>query len=438
MNIDTIIKNVKEKSKSDNMSNSNRINKDSSVTLINYSPEENVKDLSYIDKFLKVISNNGRLTIQYSEGDDAYMNMQTETITLPNYITKDRDIYLMIGSHEISHSLHTPREFYKHHDKKGLPIVGGVKLNKNLSMCINIVEDIRIEKLIRNKFPGFVSTYQRAHEKLAKTNPNFRITEQIWDNLSIANKINIKAKVGSLLKYELTSYEYALYKYMASAVTFNDVLVRSLYLYKEMIKDMNEMTLEEPDDNKAPEDSPETDQECDNLGNNTNTQEDKPEGNTKGTDEDSDKNNSDSDPTDGQTDESNEGQESESTGDQSSESKSKSSSNSKGQPSESEFEDMLDKLENALKNIENSDDFGGSEDEEYSQKLLEKLNDMASLLEDLNPSDEKEFDDDILEEGKEIYKKNVNKNNTVGILSGKKSKNYGSIIKDPYSALVTF
>ena len=210
------------------------------LTNIKYDQRDNIKDLSYIDTFLKVISQSNQLTIVYANVDTAFINMETKEVTLPNYIIHDREMYILMGSHEISHALHTPSAFYAQHNNTDklndeTPTVKGIKLNKNLFACINIVEDIRIEKLIRHQFPGFVSVYKAGYKKLLDTNPNFNVTSSSWKKMSLSNKINVKSKAGDLIDYPLTDNEIAVLKYMKTAKTFDDVLVRAVYLYKQML-----------------------------------------------------------------------------------------------------------------------------------------------------------------------------------------------------------
>lgn len=219
----------------------------------NYDSRNNEKDLSYIDKFLKVITSNHKIDINYADVPTAYMNIETGNITLPKYVMNDRDIYITMGSHEVSHVLHTPRDFYDKHNKSqsGNIMIGSVELTPLFFFCINIVEDIRIEKIIRRKYPGFVEIYNRASKKIL--DGLFEVTEEKWNKLTIADKINIKAKCTNHLQFELTPYEDGVLKYMKKADTFNDVLVKAAYLYKLIMdgKENNSVEIGDMSDNRS-------------------------------------------------------------------------------------------------------------------------------------------------------------------------------------------
>lgn len=215
--------------------------------LLDYKPRTK-EDLAYLDKFFKIIAGRKGISIVRTNSDTAAWNPDTDVIYLPVFTTDDKDIYLMMGSHEISHAKNTPKTFYKeHNDKKtGKKIVlsSGKQISRKLFGCINIVEDIRIEKLIRQQFPGFVANYRNAYRKLLNY-PSFAIyknlTQETWEkSFSIADRINAKAKFGSNIPFPLNDKEYAVLKYCASAKSFDEVLVRALYLHSLLIEEQEQ------------------------------------------------------------------------------------------------------------------------------------------------------------------------------------------------------
>lgn len=215
--------------------------------LLDYKPRTK-EDLAYLDKFFKIIAGRKGISIVRTNSDTAAWNPDTDVIYLPVFTTDDKDIYLMMGSHEISHAKNTPKTFYKeHNDKKtGKKIVlsSGKQISRKLFGCINIVEDIRIEKLIRQQFPGFVANYRNAYRKLLNY-PSFAIyknlTQETWEkSFSIADRINAKAKFGSNIPFSLNDKEYAVLKYCASAKSFDEVLVRALYLHSLLIEEQEQ------------------------------------------------------------------------------------------------------------------------------------------------------------------------------------------------------
>ena len=179
------------------------------------------EEWAYLDRFFALLAEEN-LTVVRASVSTASINMHTRVITIPNYAVTDKDVFLVMGSHEVSHALNTPRNWA--HDE-----VGKIR-NGEMRDCINIVEDIRIEKLIRNKFPGFVGVYQRGYRKLMQTE---HFSTDMWDLFNICDRVNAKAKLGSFLDKEMTQFEESVYRYVTTNLhTFKDTLRGATFLHK--------------------------------------------------------------------------------------------------------------------------------------------------------------------------------------------------------------
>ena len=220
--------------------------------------------LASMDLFLKFMAKRG-ISIEYGDVQTACYDLENNVITLPNYVLDDIDLFIRFGTHEAAHSLFTPKFFYSEHNTtsnsysntRSVTVNGKTyELSRDLFSCINIVEDIRIEKLIRQHFPGLIAPYRRSAEKLSKTRQwsmllRVKGNQDVFDELSLADKINLKSKFKEFLNdVDMTDREYAILKYLSKASSFNDVLVRSLFLYKLMTseKDVNQMTQKDIND----------------------------------------------------------------------------------------------------------------------------------------------------------------------------------------------
>lgn len=393
MNLEDIIKNRKVADSGDD---------------IEYIPAA-TKDLSYIDTFLKVISNNNRLNITYSNNARVgYYTPALNEVVLPYYITKDRDIYILMGSHEISHVLHTPLEFLDNHDGTNSnkhPTVRGVKFNKVLMNCINIVEDIRIERLIRNKFPGFVAVYERGYTKLFHT--LFNMAEDSWDEMHLGDRINHKAKLGKLSKHQLTTYEEGIFRYLKDTKDFNDVIIKSLYLYNILMKN------EKPNDKEQQE---QAEDECEAKGDNKNTDPDVEDNNPKDSDEPGDGSSSDSKENSEETgDNKDSGETDKDVSDSEETDKDVSDSG------EESIEDIISKLEKT---------FGETSSDDFSEDLLQKVVDIVDKMEGLDEESMERLSTNTLDNAKDEYiSKNINANQ-LNFNPGKIEK-YNNVVNNP-------
>lgn len=373
---------------------------------IEYTPSA-TKDLSHIDTFLKVISNNNRLNIIYSnEARVGYYTPALNQVVLPYYITKDRDIYILMGSHEISHVLHTPLEFLDNHDGTNSnkhPTVRGVKFNKVLMNCINIVEDIRIERLIRNKFPGFVAVYERGYTKLFHT--LFNMAEDSWDEMHLGDRINHKAKLGKLSKHQLTTYEEGIFRYLKDTKDFNDVIIKSLYLYNILMEN------EKPNDKEQQE---QAEEECEADGDNINTDPDVEDNNPKDSIEPGD---GTSDDSNGNSEEGGDNKDSDESGNGDSGDADKDASDS----GEESIEDIISKLEKT---------FGETSSDDFSEDLLRKIVDIVDNMEELDEESMERLSTNTLDNAKDEYiDKNIN-DGRLNFNPGKIEK-YDDVVNNP-------
>lgn len=213
--------------------------------LFEYTPATG-NDWSYLDKFFGLLAEENLTVRRSKKAKTASINTATRVITIPDFSTADKDTFLMFGSHEVSHALHTPPNWSHSLLEQNMH-------NGTLRMCFNVVEDIRIEKLIRNKFPGFAAIYVRAYAKLLNSNW-FSLNH--FDRFNIADRINVKAKLGKNMPFELNDFDDGVYRYVSSCMTFDDVIEKSCFLYKLVVAEKNKRKEEKEDEKKEKKEEP--------------------------------------------------------------------------------------------------------------------------------------------------------------------------------------
>lgn len=190
--------------------------------------------MPFMDKFIKIIAGED-LTVIRGRFETASCDVENRVIFMPNFGFSDEDVAVLMAAHEVSHALHTPPDW--HH----LATNGNEETNKvsrELKYCINVVEDIRIEKLIRSKYLGFISKFRAGYKYLLDN----KFFGKLDRKLTFLDIVNVYSKVGDLSKVRpITSRDYAAYKYIASAKTFEDVLVRAKFMleYSKRFKPVN-------------------------------------------------------------------------------------------------------------------------------------------------------------------------------------------------------
>ena len=97
------------------------------------------------------------ITVRHGNHPTAYFDVENRILGLPLWKEMDKNVYDLFIGHEVSHALETPAEGW-HNSTNEIP--GCPRA------FINIVEDIRIEKLIQRRYPGFVATFKRGYNHL--------------------------------------------------------------------------------------------------------------------------------------------------------------------------------------------------------------------------------------------------------------------------------
>ena len=140
----------------------------------------------------------------------------------------------MLVAHEVGHALHTPLRRWNKEDKyKDLPMD-----------YVNVVEDARIEKLMKQRFAGLNKDFYKAYEELHANN-FFDVDDESVDDLKLIDKINLYFKIGAYLCIDFNDEENQIITEIAQAETFDQVLDLSLRLYNLSKEQKEQVDLEE-------------------------------------------------------------------------------------------------------------------------------------------------------------------------------------------------
>ena len=127
----------------------------------------------------------------------AFFDVEKRTLGLPLW-TNLEDVYDLLVGHEVGHALETPPEGW--HDAE-------VEIPGCPRSYLNVVEDVRIEKLIQRRYPGLVSCFKRGYQKLY--DDDFfgvnEIPELTPNYVNLIDRINLKAKLRELITVEFSA-----------------------------------------------------------------------------------------------------------------------------------------------------------------------------------------------------------------------------------------
>ena len=166
------------------------------------------------------------LVVEHKKVETACFNVHTRVLTLPMWERASGGVYDMLVGHEVGHALYTP-------DRNWI-----LEL-KIPPQFVNVVEDVRIEKLMKRRYAGISKTFYRGYAELADED-FFQIAGEDISKMNLADKANLHFKIGNFVEVPFEDDERELCQKIADTETFDDVLKVSKELY-EFCKKQEEM-----------------------------------------------------------------------------------------------------------------------------------------------------------------------------------------------------
>lgn len=164
------------------------------------------------------------ITVQYGNYKTAWFDIKNRILGIPLWKDMGKDVADLFIGHEVGHALFTPYEGW--HDSPE-------KLEGCPRTYINVIEDARIERHIKDAYVGLVAPMARGYKKLFDDD-FFGVDEDLdWDQVKLIDKINLKAKVGAHLEVPMNDEEMVYYNRSMKTETFDEVLdlVRDILAY---------------------------------------------------------------------------------------------------------------------------------------------------------------------------------------------------------------
>lgn len=144
----------------------------------------------------------------------AFFDVKNRVLGLPTWNTDNKNVSDLLIGHEVGHALYTPSDAVTRFKEKfpTLPFDIG-----------NIVEDVRIERLVRDTYPGLVLSFKNGYRHFIEKD-FFKISGVDLSTLGFADRLNLRAKIGQLVDVPLNEKETDIYKRCLSANTYDEVL----------------------------------------------------------------------------------------------------------------------------------------------------------------------------------------------------------------------
>ena len=142
----------------------------------------------------RLLANEDISVIHSPEAETASFDTRDRVLTLPCWKDMGNSLYDMLVGHEVAHALYTPTGdgWVDSIDEiaRDLGIDGGL-----VKMYVNVVEDARIERMIKSAFPGLRRDFFDAYVDLLNRDL-FGIASKDPKDLSLIDRVNLHYKLG--------------------------------------------------------------------------------------------------------------------------------------------------------------------------------------------------------------------------------------------------
>ena len=167
------------------------------------------------------------IVVEHKQVESAQFNVRTRVLILPLWEKASNDVYDMLVGHEVGHALFTPDEDWW--------------LEYNIPQTfVNVVEDARIEKLMKRKYMGLAKSFYKGYSELHDKD-FFELDGQDINSLNLADRANLHFKLCSILSVSFSSTEKPIIDLIYDCETFTDTLsaAEALYTFCKQEKEKN-------------------------------------------------------------------------------------------------------------------------------------------------------------------------------------------------------
>ena len=158
------------------------------------------------------------LVVEHKKVPTACFNVHTRVLTLPLWEKASGLVYDLLVGHEVGHALFSPDEDWS--EKVKVP-----------HQFVNVVEDARIEKLMKRKYAGLAKTFFNGYKELNEED-FFQIADDEVDSFNLADRVNLHYKIGNFITLDFKPEEQEIVNLIGACESFADTLIAAEELYK--------------------------------------------------------------------------------------------------------------------------------------------------------------------------------------------------------------
>jgi hypothetical protein len=158
------------------------------------------------------------LVVEHKKVPTACFNVHTRVLTLPLWEKASNLVYDLLVGHEVGHALYSPDEDWS-------------ETVKVPHQFVNVVEDARIEKLMKRKYAGLAKTFFNGYKELNEDD-FFQLGDEDISSFNLADRVNLYYKIGNFITLDFKPEEQEIVNLIGACESFADTLIAAEELYK--------------------------------------------------------------------------------------------------------------------------------------------------------------------------------------------------------------
>ena len=172
------------------------------------------------------------LIVEHKRCPTAMFDIDNRILTLPLWERASGFVYDMLVAHEVGHALFTPTEW-----------CGKMDIPKGY---LNIIEDVRVEKLMKRRYQGLPKAFARGYKELADDD-FFGTKDEDLSKYNLIDKINLYYKIGASCLVPFSAEEQVYVDRAAEVETFDEAVDLAREIYKFSKEQQQQEEQEQPE-----------------------------------------------------------------------------------------------------------------------------------------------------------------------------------------------
>ena len=176
------------------------------------------------------------IDVEHRQVKTAMFDVKSRCLVLPTWKDMPNHLYDLLVGHEVGHALYTPA------DEETLKSI----IQKTSKHCVNVVEDARIESLMKRRYPGLIKQFYNGYSHLVNED-FFGLSKMDTSRINLLDKINLHFKIPTAVSglFEFNDIEQSFVDRIENITKFKEVEKLCIEIC-EYIKENRE---EQEDDN---------------------------------------------------------------------------------------------------------------------------------------------------------------------------------------------